>query len=140
MRNNFHRMIILIEFQLDWLMKCVKLSFTTNKIEKICQIWSQITKLSNLNWHRILRKPEYSSVSRENNWYVSNIILYWNGKVDSLPGWWTLQKILITSTNALDKNCSELHFLQKTEGSVSLSLLRVKLEIVHFPICGVVKN
>ncbi len=45
--------------------------------------------------------------------YVWNIIMYWNGKVDSLYNC-TLPKILIGSKNGSNKNCLELNLLQKS--------------------------
>ncbi len=46
------------------------------------------------------------------DWYVSNIILYRNRKVDSLSGW-MLPKLQIISKNCSNKSCSELNFIQK---------------------------
>ncbi len=43
--------------------------------------------------------------------HIWNIIMYWNGKVDSLYGW-MLQKLLIISKNVQN---TELNLLQKTK-------------------------
>ncbi len=48
------------------------------------------------------------------DWYVSNIILYWNGKVNSLSGW-TLSKLLVISKNYSNKSFWELNFVQKSQ-------------------------
>ncbi len=42
------------------------------------------------------------------NWYVSNFILYWNGKVGLFLGW-RIPKVPIIS-----KNCAALNFVQKS--------------------------
>ncbi len=46
-------------------------------------------------------------------WCVSNIILYWNGKVDT-PYGSTLPKLQIISENASNKSCWALNFVQKS--------------------------
>ncbi len=48
------------------------------------------------------------------DWYVSKIILYWNGKVDSISGW-TLPKLPIISKNYSNESCWELNFVQKSQ-------------------------
>ncbi len=50
-----------------------------------------------------------------------NILLHWNGKVDSFQGW-TLQKISKILKNASNNNCSELNFIQNST-NVHLYLL-----------------
>ncbi len=54
------------------------------------------------------------------DWHVSNVILYWNGKVDSFWGW-RLPKSPIISNNCSNKNCWELNFVQKVSGRTFLS-------------------
>ncbi len=46
--------------------------------------------------------------------YVSNMILRWNGKADSLLGW-SLPKLPIISINCSNKSCWELNFVQKSQ-------------------------
>ncbi len=46
-------------------------------------------------------------------WYVSNIILYWNEKIDSFMGW-RLPKLPIISNNGSNKSCWELNLVQKS--------------------------
>ncbi len=46
--------------------------------------------------------------------HVWNIIMYWNGKVDSLYGS-ILSKIRITSKNASNKSCSESNFVWRIQ-------------------------
>ncbi len=54
---------------------------------------------------------------------VSNIITYWNGKIDLLKGS-TLPKLPIISKNSSNKSCWKLNFLQKTERAhFSISLM-----------------
>ncbi len=48
------------------------------------------------------------------DWYVSKIILYWKGKVDSFAGW-TLPKLPIISKNCSNKSIWALHFKQKSQ-------------------------
>ncbi len=61
------------------------------------------------------------------NWYVSNIILNWNRKVDSILGW-MLCKLTIISKNCLNKNGLELNFVKKVSGWTCLSPTGVELE------------
>ncbi len=56
----------------------------------------------------------------------SDIIMHNIKMVGSLLGW-TLQRILIISRNALNKNCTELNFQQKTQWKLSLSTPKVEL-------------
>ncbi len=54
------------------------------------------------------------------DWYVSNILLYWNMKVDKISGW-TLRKLPIISKNSLNQSCSELISYEKDSGRTCLS-------------------
>ncbi len=65
-------------------------------------------------------------------------IMYWIGKVDSFYGS-TLPKIPILSKNDSNKNCSELNFLQKHGGCVSLSPTGVKLGVFKDCTCFNIK-
>ncbi len=78
-----------------------------NSIQK-CQ-WAHISISSGLE--------QWGSKNR----YFSNIILYWNEKVDSLSGS-MLPKLLIISENASIKSCWELNYVQKSQwGHMSIS-------------------
>ncbi len=52
--------------------------------------------------------------------YFQNLIMYRNGKLDSLWGS-MLPKICITSKKGLNKSCSELNFVQKSPWDMSIS-------------------
>ncbi len=54
--------------------------------------------------------PSWVEIWGLKDWYVSNIILYWKRKVDSLLGW-TLPKLPIISKNAPNKSCWALNFV-----------------------------
>ncbi len=58
--------------------------------------------------------------------YSIENLTYWSDFVDSLWGW-TLQKVPIMSENDSNTNCSELNFLQKLAGRISLSSPDVEL-------------
>ncbi len=68
------------------------------------------------------------------DWYVSNIILYWNRKVDPFLVR-TLPKLPIISKNCSNKSCWELNFIQKKSVGAHVYLSRGRLytfRISHF--------
>ncbi len=76
---------------------------------KIIENWISYRKVSGRTY---LSPPGMELVGLK-DWYVSNIILYWSGKVDSFLGW-RLPKSKIISNNCSNKNRTELNFVQKS--------------------------
>ncbi len=66
----------------------------------------------NTEKHRCYR-PKFSLINNYTGTLL-NIILYWNGKVDSLSGS-KLWKLLIISKNCSNKSCWKLNFVQKSQ-------------------------
>ncbi len=62
------------------------------------------------------------------DYYVSRIILYWNGKVDSFSGW-TLPKLLIILKICSNKSIWALHFVKKSQWAHMSISPRVKVGV-----------
>ncbi len=75
---------------------------------KVVQNWISYKQLS---W-RISLFLLRVELGGSNDCHFWNILMYWNGKVDSPKGW-LLQKILVISKIYLNKNCSELTVVRK---------------------------
>ncbi len=71
-----------------------------------------------ISYKKVSRRPSLSSPGvaprGSKDWYVSNIIMYWNGKVDSFLGW-RLSKLPIISKNCSNKSCWEINFFLKSQ-------------------------
>ncbi len=78
---------------------------------KVVQDWIFYEKFSEC----IPLSPPGVELGSSKDFHFWNIIMYWNGKEDSLKGWMLMQKIPMISKHALNKNCSELNFVQKTQ-------------------------
>ncbi len=78
---------------------------------KVVENWILYNKVSR---HTCLSLPRVELGVRKID--VSNIILYWNGKVDSLQGS-ALPKIRITSKNTSNESFWAINFIQKSQWS-----------------------
>ncbi len=64
---------------------------------------SELNFVQKSQWAHMSPPPEVE-LRCSKDWYVSNILLYLNRKIDSLSGW-TLSKLPIISKNASNKSC-----------------------------------
>ncbi len=75
---------------------------------KVVESWISYKKVSG----RTSLSPPGVELGGSKDGYVLNMILHWNGKVDSFLGW-RLLKLRIISNNCSNKSCWELNFVQK---------------------------
>ncbi len=93
--------------------RCQKYELYEKLLEiKVVEHWIPYTKVRGSTC--LSRFPPRVELGGFKDCYISNIILYWNGKVDSV--WGSPQiKIRIISENASNKSCWALNFEQKSQ-------------------------
>ncbi len=99
------------EYMVHFLDKCCKNYQSYQKIVqiKVVRKWISYKKIS----ERIYLSPPGVELGVSKNCHFWNIIMYWNGKVDSLQGS-MLPKISVTSKNTSNKSYWALNFVQKS--------------------------
>ncbi len=84
---------------------------------KVVRNWILYKKVT----ERICLSPPRVEPAVSKDQYIWNLIMYKNGKLDSLWGS-TMPKICISSKKASNKSCSELNFVQKSQWAICLPL------------------
>ncbi len=83
---------------------------SNNASNKSC--W-KLNFLEKTQWAHMSMSPR-SGTRGSTDWHVSNIIMYWNVKIDSFSSL-LLAKLPIISKNVWNKSCWKLNFLRKTQ-------------------------
>ncbi len=78
--------------------------------------------------------PLRAELGCSKDWYVSNITLYWNGKVNSILGS-TLPKLPIISENGSNKCCWALNFKKKKVSGCICIFFRSGARVLERLIC-----